>query len=91
MDAQAHITVSGTVQGVGFRFSVTRLARMLRIEGWAKNRSDGRVEIEVEGEKGLIQSFIKDLKTHNPYARVHGIEVEWLPYSGKYTGFDIRH
>ncbi len=41
--------VSGTVQGVGFRFFVSRVARQLGINGYAKNLRDGRVEVYAIG------------------------------------------
>ena len=61
MDAHAHILVSGMVQGVGFRFFISRIARKVQLTGWVKNHPSGEVEIDVEGPKGLIESFIKNI------------------------------
>lgn len=41
--------VKGRVQGVGFRAFVERVARALGVRGWARNRSDGTVEVYATG------------------------------------------
>jgi acylphosphatase len=88
-DFQAHIVVSGMVQGVGYRFFTSRLARQMGLTGWVKNLSGGQVEICIEGPRGLIESFIKDLKTGNAHARVQDVHVEWHPFSDRYKTFDV--
>ena len=50
-------TVSGRVQGVGFRWFVLRRARSLEITGWVKNCSDGSVEIRAEGTQAALESL----------------------------------
>jgi acylphosphatase len=89
MNAQAHIIVSGLVQGVGYRFFAQRQARHLNLKGWVKNLYTGEVEILAEGERSRIELLIKALRTGNPYANVRNIQLNWQPFTGKYTGFDI--
>jgi acylphosphatase len=89
MDGRAHIIVSGMVQGVGYRFFVTKIARRMELTGWVKNLPSGEVEIEVEGPRGLVETLISELQTGNSWAVVRNIEVTWGKYQGKYTGFDI--
>ena len=48
-----HIYYSGTVQGIGFRYTVERLTSELGICGWVRNLPDGRVEMEAEGTEEL--------------------------------------
>ncbi|MGH7437233.1 MAG: Sua5/YciO/YrdC/YwlC family protein, partial [Polyangiaceae bacterium] len=59
------ITVSGTVQGVGFRPFVHGLAHRLGLGGFVQNRS-GDVLIEVEGEPGSLERFVDELTLHPP-------------------------
>ena len=91
MSHQAHIVVSGMVQGVGYRFFVTRLAASLGLAGWVKNLPDGRVEITAEGDRSLIESMISDLRTGHPYASVNRVAVEWGPWSGRFRGFRVEY
>jgi len=89
MTVQAHIVVSGMVQGVGYRYFVSHLARRFKLTGWVRNLPSGEVEVVVEGERGLIESFMKDLWTGNPSADVRNLTVDWRKYSGQYPGFDV--
>jgi acylphosphatase len=51
------VVVRGRVQGVGFRWFVREAARNARLSGWVKNRSDGAVEVEVEGLAAALDAF----------------------------------
>lgn len=59
------INIQGTVQGVGFRPFVYRLADELNIKGWIHNSSEG-VSIEAEGYTECVDIFLKRLQTHKP-------------------------
>lgn len=59
------ITISGKVQGVGFRPFVFRLARAHGLSGWVRN-VNGAVEIHAEGEPARIQRFTEALVTEAP-------------------------
>ena len=87
---KAHVIVSGLVQMVGFRFFVLRLANEYGLTGWVRNTPQGRVEIEVEGDNGLITEFLKEVRIGPPSSRVTGIEVQWGIYTGEYSDFQVR-
>ena len=61
---QAHVFYSGTVQGVGFRYTVQRYAEELKLNGWVKNLRDGRVEILLEGSKEIIETLLAGVDKH---------------------------
>ena len=44
-----HLTITGRVQGVGFRWSVYQLAQQAGIEGIVMNKNDGSVYCELQG------------------------------------------
>ncbi|MCI0495901.1 acylphosphatase [candidate division KSB1 bacterium] len=89
MDAAAHIIVKGLVQGVGFRWFVEREAKKLRLAGYVKNLFDGNVEVEVEGDRGLIEELIAVLRVGNRSSRVTDIQITWRNFASKYHDFRI--
>jgi len=52
---------SGTVQGVGFRFTARAIGNSIGVKGFVRNLSDGRVEVFVEGERSKVEKFIASL------------------------------
>ena len=87
---QARIIVSGVVQGVGYRYFTLSLARRYPITGWVRNLPDGRVEVVAEGEQGLINDFISDLRIGPSSGNVAGVEVEWKAYTGDFENFSLK-
>lgn len=59
------ISVTGIVQGVGFRPFVHRLAERHHLDGWVRNTS-GTVEILVEGTERGLRNFRRDLEGKAP-------------------------
>lgn len=88
--ASAHITFSGVVQGVGFRYTAIRKATQYGLNGFVKNLHSGEVEVVAEGEKGLIADLIKELRVGLSYAHITNVAVEWGEYTGKYEDFRVR-
>jgi len=60
-----HMTVSGRVQGVGFRPFVYRLAQAHNLTGWVRNCT-GQVEIRIQGENQALHAFTRGLFRHAP-------------------------
>lgn len=67
--------VRGRVQGVGFRFFVSRQAEALGVRGWVRNLPDGTVEAVAAGDESQVASFERVLATGPTFARVDGVEV----------------
>ncbi len=85
-----HISVTGIVQGVGFRPFIYGLATRLNLHGWVCNTSGG-VEIEVQGQKSKVESFIHILTTGAPpLARIDSINVQAGSADIEYSSFEIR-
>ncbi len=89
MKVRARIIVSGIVQGVFFRFNTMRKAREYRVNGWVKNRRDGKVEVLCEGEKSDVQLLVNWCKKGPEGAFVSNIEVTWEEYIGDLEAFQI--
>src|SRR3989339_238148 len=70
------ITISGRVQGVGFRPAIYRYALQEKLKGFVLNTNDG-VVVEVEGKNENINSFLKKIKTQSPkLSRISRISVK---------------
>ncbi|HUO83776.1 MAG TPA: acylphosphatase [Thermoanaerobaculia bacterium] len=84
------LRIHGKVQGVGYRFYATRVARRLGLKGWIRNNRDGSVEAGVEGESEKIDEWIEELREGPRYAEVSRIDQEKKDYSGQFGDFDVR-
>ena len=83
--------ISGQVQGVGYRYFAQRVARDLRVRGWARNLDDGRVEVLAVGTPHQLDDFEGELRVGPPRADVRGIAIEDnAPPDAVSTGFYIR-
>jgi acylphosphatase len=80
----------GDVQGVGFRFFARREALSLGLCGYTRNRSDGTVEVVVEGEYALLEAYLERLQRGPAAAEVEWVETTWSQANGAFSGFQIR-
>lgn len=71
-------TVSGRVQGVGFRASACEQGRSLGLRVRARNLSDGRVEVIARGAEEALDSLCGWLRRGPAYARVVDVVCETL-------------
>lgn len=86
--ARRRLVVQGTVQGVGFRPFIYRIAVDEGLSGWVRNAGRG-VEIEVEGEPARIRSFLARLRAEAPpLARIASLRSRSVPPTGR-PGFLI--
>jgi hydrogenase maturation protein HypF len=67
MEKACHITITGLVQGVGFRPFVYRIAVKYDLSGWVKNTNEN-VEIFIQGPQHLIENFMHELRSDPPAA-----------------------
>ena len=80
MDHQTAVfTVSGRVQGVGFRQAPAAKASELGLSGWVRNRSDGRVEGVTSGDAAALTGFQQWLRQGPTLARVTELQWELRP------------
>ena len=84
-----NLTISGKVQGVGFRFFVQQQAQELAINGWVSNKSNGDVEALTQGEKADLEQFIAKVKEGTTFSRVDNVNLEWMNKGEQYFGFEI--
>ncbi len=75
------VIVSGEVQGVTFRASARRQAGELGLTGFARNLSDGSVELQFQGADWATENMLSWCRVGPPAAEVLSLQVEELPLS----------
>lgn len=88
-DKRIHAYYSGYVQGVGFRYTVERVAASLSLAGWVKNLDDGRVEAICEGKEFTLKEFLKKINEALKHC-IKDVDLEWSAATGEFKNFDIR-
>jgi acylphosphatase len=83
------VVIHGRVQGVFFRDSTRQRASAHGVAGWARNRSDGSVEVVLEGPREAVERVLRFLETGPPQAQVDAVDVSEEEAEGL-SGFGIR-
>ncbi len=87
--SRLRLGIRGTVQGVGFRPFIYRLANDLDLNGWVRN-SLGGVQVELEGGKNRLRQFLDRIVAEQPsLAHIDDMKVDNLTPVG-YPGFSVR-
>jgi len=73
---QARLTITGRVQGVGYRDWVMTTARRLGLTGWVRNRHDGAVEALIVGDETAVGQMIEACQRGPSMARVEAVDVD---------------
>jgi acylphosphatase len=87
---RVELRIHGRVQGVFYRASAHRQARMLGLCGYVENLDDGSVGVIAEGEESAIETLIAWCRVGPPSACVSRIDVTRGPASGEFTDFEVR-
>ena len=82
----------GRVQGVGFRYTTSKIARRHLVTGYVRNLADGTVELIAQGAANVVQSFLDEVSSRlggniDPVST----RIEAMASIGDFSGFEIRH
>ncbi len=83
------VVVSGTVQGVGYRYYTARQAEQLGVKGWVHNLPGGEVEAVFTGDRLAIERMVKWCHRGPSAAVVTNVAIEPCE-SEEFNGFQIR-
>ncbi len=83
-------TISGEVQGVGYRFFAQRVAAQHQVVGYVRNLADGRVEVVAEGSREDVEALKSDLATGPKLSFVDQVEEISLDPTGAFFAFRIE-
>lgn len=89
IEAQLNATVSGQVQGVGFRWWTAGEAKHLKLVGYAKNLDNGDVEIVAQGSKESCENLLATLQAGDTAGHITGLDADITQPTGSYKGFGI--
>ena len=84
-----HIFYSGHVQGVGFRYTVKKVAAGFEVTGTVRNLPDGRVELLAEGRSEELAAFRQAIRDEGLDHFIRDEKVEWSEAQGGLRGFEI--
>ena len=90
MALQARLTITGRVQGVGYRDWAVGIGQQLGLTGWVRNRGDGSVEALIVGEETAVGVMIDACRRGPPLARVDAIDVDPVDLDILPEGFTRR-
>jgi len=83
-----HVWYTGNVQGVGFRYTTRRLARLREVTGFVRNLPDGRVEVVAEGPAEEVAAFLEAVASAmSGFIRESQVVEE--PATGAFDGFVV--
>jgi len=85
-DCVIRLEIRGHVQGVGYRWSMAKVARELGLSGWVRNRLDGSVEATVAGSRDQIERLVAWARRGPDAAQVDN--VDRFEAVGHFTGFE---
>ncbi len=83
-----HLVISGRVQGVGFRYSMSEAAERLGVTGWVRNRRDGTVEAVVDGATDAVDAMLAWAHRGPRGASVTDVQV--TEAAGSFERFEMR-
>ena len=87
-----NMTVSGRVQGVGFRYMTKMVADQIGVSGIVSNEDDGRVSIEAVGPTEKIDAFIAAVKrSPSPSGRVEACIIREDANIENYISFRVTN
>ena len=90
MKLRFEVKISGKVQGVWFRFNTKKNADDLKINGWVRNTTDGKVEAIFEGEEENLHKMINWCLIGSPNSQVEKIEICKNKFQNEFNSFTIE-
>ena len=87
--SRMHIFYSGSVQGVGFRYTVKTVAAGFEVVGIVRNLIDGRVELVAEGLREELEAFRSAIPEAGLGHFIRNEEIKWNEATSEFRGFEI--
>ena len=86
------VLFEGRVQGVGFRYTVKRIATGFEVTGWVRNLPDGRVELQaMSSDADELEAFLAAVQDSSLGGNIRESAVHSIPELAGVRGFSIVH
>ena len=85
------VRYEGRVQGVGFRWTVARLAAGRPVTGYVRNEPDGTVSMVAEGPERDLTEFLDAIAASAVGRHIRNRSLIESPYTGEFRAFEIRY
>ena len=84
------VIFSGTVQGVGFRYTTQSISRQFPVTGFVRNLASGKVEVVAEAEEDILKEFLSMIRGSSMSPNIKEIEAKWKNPENTYKTFSIE-
>jgi acylphosphatase len=84
------MTITGRVQGVGYRYFAQETAEALDVTGWVRNGWNREVELEAQADPQTLRLFCERLAEGPVLARVADIDKHEIQPVPDESGFEVR-
>ena len=84
------ILIEGRLQGSNFRFNTQQQARKLGLSGFVRTLSDGRIEIEAQGEEPNVEKMLAWCQEEPQSSQIRSILYRYDEPREGYSDFNVR-
>jgi acylphosphatase len=88
---QVKVLFSGRVQGVGFRYTVCRIAASFQVTGYVRNLMTGDVELVAEGFEQELVDFLRSIRESHLGRHINREQSGWSAATDVYDKFRISN
>ena len=87
---QVRILIEGKLQGINFRYKTQDRAKELGLVGFVRNLSDGRIEIEVQGNQPDVEKLLEWCQEEPHSSQIKSILYRYDDPNKGYNDFIVR-
>lgn len=87
---RARILIEGRLHGLNFRYKTQQQAENLGLVGFVRNLSDGRIEIEAQGDESKVEQLLNWCQQEPHSNSIRNILFRYEEPNKGYTDFMLR-
>ena len=84
------ILIEGRLQGMNFRYHTQQQAKKLGVTGFVRALSDGRIEIEVQGDQNKVEKILAWCQEEPQSSQIKSILYRYDEPYERYSDFNVR-